>query len=111
MCGDLYFTGTRPKAVQAFDRKGLVLYCSSFSKDISPISRAGWLAPGKFYKLAHDLKRTLNGGTAIVPQLALARFLAGGAATIICARSGGGASTRSRRCLNRFCATSRRARG
>ena len=78
LCGDLYFTGQRPKAAQAFDQKGLVLYCSSFSKDISPNYRVGWLAPGKFLKEAHYLKLTLNLGTAILPQLAIARFLASG---------------------------------
>jgi DNA-binding transcriptional MocR family regulator len=78
LCGDLYFTGARPKAAQAFDQKGLVLYCSSFSKDISPNYRVGWLSPGKFLKQTHYLKLTLNLGTAILPQLAIARFLASG---------------------------------
>jgi DNA-binding transcriptional MocR family regulator len=78
LCGDLYFNGQRPKAAQAFDQKGLVLYCSSFSKDISPNYRVGWLAPGKFMKSARYLKLTLNLGTAILPQLAIAGFMAGG---------------------------------
>ena len=76
--GDLYFTGPRPKPALAFDQKGLVLYCTSFSKDISPNYRVGWLAPGRFLKPALYLKRTLNVGTAILPQLAIARFLANG---------------------------------
>jgi DNA-binding transcriptional MocR family regulator len=78
LCGDLYFTGARPKAAQAFDQKGLVIYCSSFSKDVSPNYRVGWLAPGKFMKETHYLKLTLNLGNAILPQLAIARFLASG---------------------------------
>jgi DNA-binding transcriptional MocR family regulator len=78
LCGDLYFCGQRPKAAQAYDQKGLVLYCSSFSKDISPNSRVGWLAPGKFMQQVRYLKLTLNLGTAIVPQLAIARLLASG---------------------------------
>jgi DNA-binding transcriptional MocR family regulator len=30
--GNLYFGGSRPKPLKTFDTKGLVLYCSSFSK-------------------------------------------------------------------------------
>ena len=70
--------GCRPKTAEAFDHKGLVLYCLSFSKAVSPIARVGWLTPGKFYKPAHPLKPTLIGNPAIVPQLALAHALAGG---------------------------------
>jgi DNA-binding transcriptional MocR family regulator len=78
LCGDLYFAGQRPKVVKAFDRRGLVLCCSSFSKDISPNYRIGWIAPGKFLKPVQYLKLTLNLGTAILPQLVVARFLASG---------------------------------
>ena len=38
--GDLYYDKTRPAALKSFDRKGMVLFCSSFSK---PCRRgSGW---------------------------------------------------------------------
>ena len=44
--GEIYFTEKRPFVTKAFDHKGLVMLCSSFSKDISPALRVGWVAPG-----------------------------------------------------------------
>lgn len=46
--GELYFGKTRPPTLKQFDRKGLVLYCSSFSKTLAPGLRVGWTIPGKF---------------------------------------------------------------
>ena len=45
--GDLAFDGAGPKAVKAFDRSGLVLYCGSYSKTLSPGLRVGWAIPGR----------------------------------------------------------------
>ena len=39
--GELVFEGPRPNAIKAFDRRGLVLYCSSYSKTLSPGLRVG----------------------------------------------------------------------
>jgi DNA-binding transcriptional MocR family regulator len=43
--GDLAFNHNRPSALKAYDRKGLVLYCSSFSKTLAPGYRIGWISP------------------------------------------------------------------
>jgi len=43
VCGEIYFTGMRPGLCKAYDRKGLVLLCSSFSKDLVPGYRVGWV--------------------------------------------------------------------
>ena len=40
---DLAFEGPRPGALKSFDRKGLVLLCSSVSKTLSPGLRIGWV--------------------------------------------------------------------
>ena len=40
--GELYFGDQRPLVAKSFDKKGLVLLMSSFSKDISPSYRVGW---------------------------------------------------------------------
>jgi len=40
--GDLYFGKTRPSTLKSFDKKGMVLYCSSFSKTLAPGLRGPW---------------------------------------------------------------------
>jgi DNA-binding transcriptional MocR family regulator len=77
--GDLGFGSERPKPVKAFDRKGLVFYCASFSKTLAPGLRVGWIAPPARYRepLWH-LKYVSSMATATIPQLAVAEFLARG---------------------------------
>ena len=76
--GELYFTEKRPLTTKAFDKKGLVMLCSSFSKDISPSLRVGWAAPGRYKNEVEWLKFTLSAATATLPQMAIAEFLASG---------------------------------
>lgn len=45
---ELHFGAERPKPAKAFDRKGLVLNCGSFSKSLAPGYRLGWVAAGQF---------------------------------------------------------------
>lgn len=78
VCGELYFSGSRPTVCKSYDRKGLVLLCSSFSKDLAPGYRVGWVAPGKFRATIEWLKYTTNVATATLPQVAIAKFLASG---------------------------------
>ncbi len=73
--GELYFSESRPSVAKAFDERGLVLLCSSFSKDISTGFRVGWTAPGRFFRTVRRLKYAFNIGTSSLPQLAIARFL------------------------------------
>ena len=76
--GDLSHDGQRPRTVQSYDTRGLVLLCGSFSKTLAPGYRVGWVVPGRFYEQvkAHKLTSTL--ATASLPQLAIAEFLASG---------------------------------
>jgi DNA-binding transcriptional MocR family regulator len=76
--GDLNFEGTRPKAIKAFDTQGLVLYCASVSKTLSPGLRIGWCVPGRFQTKVEVLKMSMNLSTAPIPQLTVAAFLANG---------------------------------
>jgi DNA-binding transcriptional MocR family regulator len=76
--GDLYFSGTRPKAIKAFDTEGRVLYCASVSKTLSPGLRVGWAVPGRYQAQVEQLKLVTNMMTAIVPQLTVAAFFANG---------------------------------
>ena len=73
--GDLPFGLRRPPAAKSFDRKGLVLWCSSFSKILSPGYRIGWTAPGRFQKQVERLKFVSSMGTGTLPQLVIAEFL------------------------------------
>ncbi|MBD3883750.1 PLP-dependent aminotransferase family protein [Phormidium tenue FACHB-886] len=76
--GDLYFEGSRPKALKAFDRNGIVLYCASHSKTLSPGFRVGWAVAGRYQSQVEQLKWVINQTTAIAPQLTIAAFLANG---------------------------------
>jgi len=76
--GDLSFAAERPVAAKSFDRQGLVIYCSSFSKTLAPGYRVGWAVGGRFQPEMERLKMMSNLATASPPQLALAEFLATG---------------------------------
>ena len=77
--GEIYFTERRPFVAKAYDKKGLVMLCSSFSKDISPALRVGWTAPGRFTNEVEWLKMTGSGSAAAtLPQMAVAEFLDSG---------------------------------
>jgi len=76
--GDLGFSRERPAVAKRFDKKGLVILCSSFSKTLAPGYRVGWVVPGRFQDRIERLKAVSNIGAATLPQLALAEFLATG---------------------------------
>jgi len=77
---ELHFEGQRPKPLKFFDRKDLVLTCSSFSKTLAPGLRTGWIVPGRRFK---SRIQRLKAGTSIanssLDQYLIARFLAAGA--------------------------------
>lgn len=76
MYGALSYAPRRPKAAKAFDSRGNVLYCSSFSKTISPGLRIGWILAGRYQEQVTYQKFLDNICTATHPQLTLAEFLA-----------------------------------
>jgi len=76
--GDLGFAPDRPRVVKAFDKKGWVILCSSFSKTLAPGYRIGWICPGRFQPEIERLKTACTIATATAPQLAVAEFLSNG---------------------------------
>lgn len=78
---ELFFSGKRPLTAKSFDRNDSVLLCSSFSKDLSPSYRVGWVAPGRYQDRVERLKMSTNISTALLPQLAIAEFLESGGYT------------------------------
>jgi len=73
--GELYFGDDRPKPAKAFDRAGLVLHCSSFSKCLAPGYRVGWTMPGRFLKQVKRAKLMSTIATSAPSQVAVAEFL------------------------------------
>lgn len=72
---ELYFGRQRPLPAKAFDREGLVLHCSSFSKSLAPGYRIGWAAPGRFARRVARRKLTTTLNTSVPTQAALAQYL------------------------------------
>ncbi|HJV36163.1 PLP-dependent aminotransferase family protein [Geomonas sp.] len=76
--GDLSFSHERPRVAKSYDKKGMVLLCSSFSKTLAPGYRVGWIAPGRYQAEIERLKGIITIADATPPQLAIAEFLANG---------------------------------
>ncbi|HMZ07259.1 MAG TPA: PLP-dependent aminotransferase family protein [Anaerolineales bacterium] len=76
--GELYFGEKRPLVCKSFDKKGLVMLISAFSKDISPGLRIGSIAPGKYKTELEWLKFTINTSPPTLPQYAIADFIESG---------------------------------
>ena len=73
--GDLSFDGRRPRPAKSFDKKDLVLLCSSFSKTLSPGARVGWIVPGRYLERVIQLKMMNTIATPSLSQMAIADFL------------------------------------
>jgi len=72
---ELYFGSRRPKSTKAFDQKGLVLNCGSFSKCLAPGYRIGWVAAGQFARSVGRRKVMSSLSTNIPAQDAIALYL------------------------------------
>jgi 2-aminoadipate transaminase len=74
--GELRYSGTRPPALAALDRDGLVIYLSTFSKTLSPGMRLGWVSASN--EIIHALivaKQATDLHTCTVEQRAAGRLL------------------------------------
>jgi DNA-binding transcriptional MocR family regulator len=63
---------------KSFDRKGLVLLCSSSSKVLSPGYRIGLVFAGRFQAEVERLKLITSMAAPSLPQWVIAEFLSSG---------------------------------
>ena len=73
--GDLHFQGERPINIKSFDKKGLVLTFSSYSKTIAPGLRLGWLAAGQYFAQAERIKFSLGRSVSPLNQEVVIQLL------------------------------------
>ncbi len=76
--GEIHFQDRRPSVAKAYDHKGLVMLCSSFSKSLCPGYRVGWVVPGRFLSAIRWLKYTSSLAAPTLPEYAIAEFMASG---------------------------------
>lgn len=72
---ELHYAGQRALPAKAFDRDGLVMHCSSFSKSLAPGYRIGWVAAGREARRIARLKLTATLGSNVPTQIGIARYL------------------------------------
>ncbi len=76
--GDLTYANPRPRSVKSYDTEGRVLYCSSFSKTVSPAFRIGWCAPGRYIEKCKHMKYVSTACGSVLQPRAIAEFVAKG---------------------------------
>jgi DNA-binding transcriptional MocR family regulator len=72
---ELYFGPQKPKPAKAWDRSGLVMHCSSFSKSLAPGYRVGWAAAGRFSKEVARRKLMNSLAASLPSQEGLSEYL------------------------------------
>jgi DNA-binding transcriptional MocR family regulator len=76
--GDIYFGAERPRPFSALARGDSVIHCGSFSKTLAPGYRIGWVATRRHMPQLLEAKFVSTLCGPVLPQVALADFLASG---------------------------------
>ena len=77
--GEIHFGRERPRPFIALDGGADTIYCSSFSKSLAPGYRIGWIATRVHAQRVVERKMAFSLCGPLLPQVAFADFLAGGA--------------------------------
>lgn len=72
---ELYFGDERPKPAKAFDTKGCVISCGSFSKSLAPGYRLGWVVAGRYAQALQRRKVVTSLATSMPIQSGIALML------------------------------------
>lgn len=72
---ELYLGDERPRPAKAFESKGGVLNCGSFSKSLAPGYRLGWVAAGRFASDVQKRKIATSISTSLPIQDGIALYL------------------------------------
>jgi len=75
---DVAFGERRPKPLKAYDRRGLVLLCSSYSKVLGPGFRVGWVHGGRFRDYIERAKFRTSIAAPSLSELTIAEYLKSG---------------------------------
>ncbi|MBA1272783.1 aminotransferase-like domain-containing protein [Stutzerimonas azotifigens] len=76
--GELMFEQGLSKALKANDRHDRVIYCSSFSKTLSPGVRIGWMIAGKHQEEIQRMQTFSTHSACSVTQMGVAAYLENG---------------------------------
>ncbi|HBS58650.1 MAG TPA: aminotransferase [Firmicutes bacterium] len=75
--GELRFEGEIPPSIKSFDKKGLVIFVSTFSKTFCPGLRIGWIAAdAQFIEKYVLIKQGADLHTSSISQREIAKYLA-----------------------------------
>lgn len=72
---ELYFSDQPPLPAKAYDKAGMVLHCSSFSKSLAPGYRVGWTTAGQYRQEVERLMFLNSLSLPSAPQIAIAKFM------------------------------------
>lgn len=73
--GEIGFDQSVHSVIKQFDTDGRVMYCSSYSKAISPGLRIGWCIPGSSLKHMKDFQTFSTYGSSSLSQFAMNSYL------------------------------------
>ena len=73
--GELGYATTPYGTIKQFDKKGLIMFCSSYTKTLSSGLRVGWCLPGRYYDQVLETQQCGTWGISSMAQLTLESYL------------------------------------